>query len=183
MTVAGRRIETLEDLSPAPGGLLFVGLSPSPVSVASGHYHQGRLGRRFWSRLIQAGLLPPDTDVSRADDALVAAGHGITDLTKEPRRRNDATDEQLRAGVGLLWQRTALSRPGAVVFIHKRAAEMAAGRPLPATWGALDGVALAARPCFLMPAAAAPPAEVEDALNFLRNLGHSIRVRPRDRLP
>ena len=46
--VGGRPVETLADLPPERGRLLFVGLNPSPVSVAAGHYHQGRLGRRFW---------------------------------------------------------------------------------------------------------------------------------------
>ncbi|HEY6058938.1 MAG TPA: hypothetical protein VIV06_12970, partial [Candidatus Limnocylindrales bacterium] len=39
----GRPLETLADLPPVRGRLLFVGLNPSPVSVEAGHYHQGRL--------------------------------------------------------------------------------------------------------------------------------------------
>src|SRR5512137_361598 len=99
----GLPVETLADLPPEPGRLLFVGLNPSPVSVAAGHYHEGRLGRTFWRRLIAATLLPPETDLDTADDALVAAGHGITDLLKLPSPRDDADDATLRAGVGPLW--------------------------------------------------------------------------------
>ena len=94
----GRLVETLADLPPLRDRLLFVGLNPSPVSVEAGHYHQGRLGRAFWGRLMQATILPADTDLGAADDALVAAGHGITDLHKLPSPRDDASDAVLRAG-------------------------------------------------------------------------------------
>jgi TDG/mug DNA glycosylase family protein len=174
LTIGGRVIETLADLPPERGRLLFVGLNPSPVSVAAGHYHQGRLGRRFWSRLGRAGVVPADVAPEAADDALVAAGHGITDLLKLPTPRDDATDAELTAGVGPLWQKIALWRPGAVVFVYKRVATIAAGRALQASWGQLDGVALGGRPCFLMPGPYAPAEEVDEGLNLLRNLAVSV---------
>ena len=127
--VDGVSVETLADIPPLRDRLLFVGLNPSPVSVEAGHYFQGRLGRAFWKRLIVAGLLPADVDIATADDALVAAGHGFTDLLKVPTPRDDASDAVLRAGVGPLWQKVAVWRPAAVVFVWKRAAEIVAGRP------------------------------------------------------
>jgi TDG/mug DNA glycosylase family protein len=172
--VNGRSVETLADLPPLRDRLLFVGLNPSPVSVAAGHYHQGKLGQTFWRRLIKATILPADTSVEAADDALVAAGHGITDLLKVPTARDEATDATLTAGVGPLWQKIAIWRPAAVVFVYKRAAEIAAGRRLDETWGQLHGVALAGRPCFLMPGPYAPRGEVDEGLNFLRNLAASL---------
>jgi hypothetical protein len=102
--VDGRAVDTLADLPPLRDRLLFVGLNPSPVSVEAGHYHQGRLGRTFWRRLMLAGILPPGTPVETADDALLAAGHGITDLLKAPTARDEASDKVLTAGVGPLWQ-------------------------------------------------------------------------------
>ena len=128
LTIGGTPVETLADLPPERGGLLFVGLNPSPVSVEAGHYHQGTLGRRFWSRLGRAGIVPSGVAAIDADDALVAAGHGITDLLKRPTPRDTATDAELTAGVGALWQKIAVWRPGAVVFIYRRAATTAAGR-------------------------------------------------------
>jgi TDG/mug DNA glycosylase family protein len=176
--VDGRSVETLRDLPPARGGLLFVGLNPSPVSVEAGHYHQGRLGQTFWRRLMRAGILPRDTSLAEADDALVAAGHGITDLLKLPTARDQATDNDLRAGVGPLWQKAAIWRPGAVVFIYKRAAEAVAGRRLAEPWGVLGGVAVAGRPCVLMPGPYAPRESVDEGVNLLRNL---LAALPSDR--
>lgn len=177
VTVAGRPLTSLADLPPERGGLLFVGLNPSPVSVAAGHYHQGRLGRTFWRRLVSAGILPAGTRLETADDALVAAGHGITDLIKRPTPRDVASDAELTAGVGILWQKVALWRPGAVVFVYKRVASTVAGRPLGTRWGTLDGVAVAGRPCFLMPGPYAPEAEVAEGLNLLRNLRTALAGR------
>src|SRR5204863_3828737 len=87
ITIAGTPVETLEDLPPLRDRLLFVGLNPSPVSVSAGHYHQGQLGRTFLRRLMTARVIPPGTPVETADDALMAAGHGITDLLKIPTAR------------------------------------------------------------------------------------------------
>jgi TDG/mug DNA glycosylase family protein len=174
LVVDGRTVDTLADLPPLRDHLLFVGLNPSPVSVEAGHYFQGRLGRAFWGRLIQTGILPGDTPIATADDTLVALGHGITDLHKVPSPRDDATAATLRAGVGPLWQKVAIWRPAAVVFVWKRVAEAVAGRPLAEPWGQLEGVALSGRPCFLMPGPYAPRAQVDAALNFVRNLGASL---------
>jgi len=174
IVVAGRPTDTLADLPPLRDRLLFVGLNPSPVSVEAGHYHQGRLGRTFWRRLMLAGVLPAATPIDTADDALVAAGHGITDLLKLPTPSDEATDAELTAGVGPLWQKIALWRPAAVVFVYKRAASVCAGRQLDESWGQLAGVALAGRPCFLMPGPYAPVNDVAQGLNFLTNLAAAL---------
>jgi TDG/mug DNA glycosylase family protein len=171
----GLPVETLADLPPEPGRLLFVGLNPSPVSVEAGHYHRGRLGQLFCRRLVVARILPAETDLAAADDALVAAGHGITDLLKLPTPRDTASESELRAGVGPLFQKVAIWRPAAVIFVYKRAAEACAGRRIPEGWGRIDGMALAARPCFLMPGPYAPTDEVTAGLNLIRNLGAVIR--------
>ena len=78
-----------------------------------------------------ATVIPRATAIEAADDALMAAGHGITDLLKTPTARDEATDAALTAGVGPLWQKIAIWRPAAIVFIYKRAASIAAGRHLP----------------------------------------------------
>jgi TDG/mug DNA glycosylase family protein len=175
--VGGVPTTTLADLPPLRDHLLFVGLNPSPVSVAAGHYHQGRLGRTFWRRLMLARVLPAGTPIETADDALMAEGHGITDLLKAPTPRDVASDAELVKGVGPLWQKIALWRPAAVVFVYKRAASACAGRPLKEAWGQLPGVALGGRPCFLMPGPYAPVPEVDQGINFLRNLAAALPAR------
>ena len=75
-----------------------------------------------------------------------------------------------------MWQKIALWRPGAVVFIYKRAAEIAAGRRLEEPWGHIEGMALAGRPCFLMPGPYATNEQVDEGLNLLRNLAKSLPV-------
>jgi TDG/mug DNA glycosylase family protein len=176
IVVGEQPTETLADLPPLRDHLLFVGLNPSPVSVEAGHYHQGRLGRTFWRRLMLAEVLPAASPLETADDALMAAGHGITDLLKLPTPRDVATNPELTAGVGPLWQKIALWRPAAVVFIYKRAASVCAGRPLDEPWGHLVDVALAGRPCFLMPGPYAPVDEVDAGLSVLRNLVAALPV-------
>jgi TDG/mug DNA glycosylase family protein len=176
--IDGSLVDTLADLPPLRDRLLFVGLNPSPVSVDAGHYHQGRLGQTFWRRLMTAGVIPHGTPIETADDALMAAGHGITDLLKIPTARDEATDAALTAGVGPLWQKIAIWRPGAVVFIYKRVANTCAGRQLSEPWGHLPGVALAGRPCILMPGPYAPTEQVDEGLNFVRNL---VSALPTDR--
>ena len=170
----GRTVETLADLPPKRDRLLFIGLNPSPVSVTAGHYHQGRLGQTFWKRLMTARVIPSGSPIETADDTLMAAGHGITDLLKLPTPRDEATDATLTAGVGPLWQKIAIWRPAAVVFIYKRAANICAGRPLSEPWGQLPEVALAGRPCFLMPGPYAPIDQVDEGLNFLRTLAAAL---------
>ncbi len=174
--IHGERVETLADLPPLRDRLLFVGLNPSPVSVTAGHYHQGRLGRTFWRRLITAGVLPATTEIETADDALMGEGHGITDLLKVPTPRDEASDAALTAGVGPLWQKIAIWRPAAIVFIYKRAASISAGRDLAEPWGHLPGVALAGRPCVLMPGPYAPVEQVDEGLNFVRNLVAALPI-------
>ena len=84
----------------------------------------------------------------------------------------------MTAGVGPLWQKIAIWRPAAIVFIYKRAASIAAGRELAEPWGHLAGMALAGRPCVLMPGPYATTEQVDEGMNFMRNLASSL---PMDR--
>ena len=94
----------------------------------------------FWRRLMLAGILPPGTDRSRPRTTRSSRPATASPTCSSARRR--ATRRPTRScatGVGPLWQKIALWRPAAVVFIYKRAAEIAAGRPLAEPWGQLDG--------------------------------------------
>lgn len=119
---------TLPDLPPKPGGVLLVGLNPSPSSAARGHYYQGKLGRRLWQRLTTIGLLT-GASPGLEDDAFVALGHGLTDLVKRVTPGlSGLTDNELREGASALEARVRQWRPGVVVFVFKEVAVRALGR-------------------------------------------------------
>jgi TDG/mug DNA glycosylase family protein len=82
----GERIVMLEDLLRPGLRAVCVGINPSPVSVEAGHYYQGPVGQRFFSRLRQAGILA-DHGAGYEDDAAFAAGIGFTDIIKRPTSR------------------------------------------------------------------------------------------------
>lgn len=78
----GEEVETLNDLlRPGLRGVV-IGINPSPVSVAAGHYYQGRNGQRFFDRLEQAGVVTPGDGFE--DDRAFRARLGFTDLVKRP---------------------------------------------------------------------------------------------------
>lgn len=83
----GEKIETLADIVVADLDVLFVGLNPSPVSVARGHYHQGTLGQQFWKLLVDHTILPVPKPGGFHDDLLLRNRLGITDIVKRPSRR------------------------------------------------------------------------------------------------
>ena len=58
--------------------------------------------------------------------------------------------------------------------VYKRGASIVAGRPLAEPWGTLSGVAIAGRPCVLMPGPYAPVEQVDEGINLLRNLGSAL---------
>ncbi|MDQ2910862.1 MAG: hypothetical protein M3R39_07595 [Actinomycetota bacterium] len=111
--------ETLPDIPPRPGGVLLVGINPAPVSVAAGHYYQGRLGRRLWRRLEGIGLLH-DPVPGAEDEAFTRVGHGLTDLVKRPAASaSELGKDELRAGVATLRAKVSEWRPGLVLFAFK----------------------------------------------------------------
>ena len=109
----------------------------------------------------------------------MAAGHGITDLLKLPTARDEATDAELTAG-----RRAALAEDRHLAAGRGRVHLQARGDDLRRPGAARDrgvtcpGVALAGRPCFLMPGPYAPVEQVDEGLNFLRNL---VSALPADR--
>jgi TDG/mug DNA glycosylase family protein len=112
----GKAIETLADVPPKPGGVLIVGINPSPVSVAAGHCYQGTLGRRLWARLRQLRVLR-ETDLGREDEALAEEGHGLTDIVKRSTRSAaEVTHEELTAGAKEVLKKIRRWQPGLILF-------------------------------------------------------------------
>lgn len=144
--LAGAELETLPDIAPKSGAVLLVGINPAPVSVAAGHYYQGRLGRRLWRRLENLGLLR-DAEPGAEDEAFAAAGHGLTDLVKRPTPSSDLLSKaELAEGVDTLRAKIREWHPGLVLFAFREPAVRLLGRDItPGVCGEVEGV-----PAFLL---------------------------------
>lgn len=155
--LTGAAPATLPDIAPQPGGVLLVGINPAPVSVAAGHYYQGRLGRRLWRRLEGVGLLR-DALPGSEDEAFAAAGHGLTDLVKRPTPSSDLlSGAELRSGAEVLRQKILEWHPGLVLFAFRAPAVELFGRHVgPGRCGEVEGV-----PAFLLSGPYSPRAEAE----------------------
>jgi TDG/mug DNA glycosylase family protein len=118
----GGEVETLKDLL-APGlRAVCVGINPSPVRVAAGHYYQGRAVQRFFGRLREAGVIPGALE-GYEDDVAFDSGIGFTDIVKRP----TASAKELRAveyehGREVLEAKLERFRPELVIFTFKRTA-------------------------------------------------------------
>lgn len=133
------RIDTLDDLIPPNPKLIFVGINPSIISVKKGHYHQGRLGKRFWKRLNDYSIVHLENGFE--DDQLLSQGFGITDLVKLPTARgHQLRKEDFVLGHKLLQKKLAKWNPKLVCFIYKTAAQEMLGIKLTKRSGFLKGL-------------------------------------------
>ena len=164
-TWMGEQVTTLADLLRPGLRAVVVGINPSPVSVAVGHYYQGRLGQRFYARLEQAGVMD-HPDGGFEDDAAFAAGIGFTDVVKRPTRRAEGLRPgELQHGRALLEDKLAGMQVGKVLFTFKAGAEALLG-PLRGH-GLIAGQELAGAEVFVMPG---PMERTERVRRALRQL-------------
>ena len=163
----GKSGNTLPDLRPRPGGVLVVGINPSPRSAQRGHYYQGKLGLRLWKRLAHVGLLR-DAVPGLEDVALVAAGHGLSDVVKRVTSSGaELTAQELREGAKALRAKLRDWRPALVLFVFKDAAVHALGRRdlSPGPCGELEGI-----PAFLLSGPYAKTADAKRVDEALRRI-------------
>lgn len=144
----GAEVETLEDLLvPGLSGVV-VGINPSPVSVAAGHYYQGRVGQTFFRRLSEARVLPKGDGYE--DDRAFAAGLGFSDVVKRPTpRAADVTPEEMEHGRALLEAKLGEFEVPRVLFTFKGAAVTLLGEF--DGHGLRPGAPLAGAEVFVMP--------------------------------
>jgi TDG/mug DNA glycosylase family protein len=118
----GEQVETLADLLRPGLRAVCVGINPSPVSVAAGHYYQGPIGRRFWQRLQRVDVIEA-SDTGREDDAAFLAGVGFTDIVKRPTARANAISAaEFEHGRELLAEKLRRHRPALLIFTFKKTA-------------------------------------------------------------
>jgi TDG/mug DNA glycosylase family protein len=154
----GVDVLTLADVPPDEGRVVLIGINPSPVSVAAGHYYQGTLGKRLWARLEAIGLLG-DAGSPWEDERWRAAGNGLTDVVKRPTpSAKDVTDDEMALGGELLRAKLTTWRPGLILFPFLASAEAVIGeKPSPGPGPAIDGI-----PTFRLAGPYASSAEVDD---------------------
>jgi double-stranded uracil-DNA glycosylase len=165
----GNIIITLEDLLRPGLRAVCVGINPSPVSVAAGHYYQGQLGQRFFGRLRRIGMLP-EASGSFDDDVAFAAGIGFTDIVKRPSpSARGLAPAEFRHGRHLLEAKLDTIRPRLVVFTFKQAARVLFGSFTGS--GFVSGLGLGQSQVFVMPA---PFERRETADATLRALAEAV---------
>jgi len=173
----GEEIETLADIVKEDLEVLFVGLNPSPVSVARGHYHQGRLGQQFWKLLVDHQILPAPGPSEFHDDFLLRNGFGITDIVKRPSKRADLDPTDLEYGRVLLADKINYLEPRIVCSVYKTAIEAVSGQKLKNIWGPTN-LRLGKSVVFILPFPYRPADEIKA---YAGQLGVLIEANPDDR--
>lgn len=103
-----------------------VGINPSPVSVAAGHYYQGKLGKRFWQRLKASGVVGPLRPGCEDSDAF-EDGMGFADLLRYPSANaRSIAMRELRAAVPDFERRIAATGCKRLIFVFGAAYRAAA---------------------------------------------------------
>ncbi len=121
LLIDGQPVQTLADILPEAGPMimLIIAKTPAPVSVAAGHYFQGRQGQMFWNRLKEYGLLTVPDSV-QPDEVLLAHGYGLTDIAKAPREFGiEPSAAEYRAGLDRILGLVATLRPRVTLFVYK----------------------------------------------------------------
>lgn len=114
---------TLTDIWPDNPRAMIVGLNPSPVSVAAGHYYQGRSGQRQLRRLVEASVIGPPHG-STFEEAALAAGIGFTDIVKRPTRgERGVSATEIEHGRASLQEKLAVATIPAVICVFRHPAK------------------------------------------------------------
>lgn len=141
---------------------------PSPISVDAGHYYQGPIGRRFWQRLCQAGVIEA-AGTGREDAAAFISGVGFTDIVKRPTpRASEIPAAEFTYGREQLSEKLRSYRPAFLVFTFKKAATALLG-PFEGH-GHRPELDFAGIPIFVMPGPYERSDRVTSALSQLREM-------------
>ena len=147
--LASYRGRTLPDLLGDDVRLLFVGINPGLLTVAT-QSHFGRRGNRFYPALFRAGIIDHVIDASGGFDPADVAhlkdrGIGITSLVAgATARAGELSVAELKAGAVALAERVALIRPRVVAMLGITAYRVAFDRPKAVVGRQPDGLSGAA---------------------------------------
>jgi double-stranded uracil-DNA glycosylase len=161
----GRQVETLEDLLKPKLRAVCVGINPAPTSVRAGHYYQGPLGQKTFSRLHHAGVVPAGRGGWQDDEAF-AAGVGFTDIVKRPTERaSHVRAEEYEHGRALLNAKLEQFEPQLVIFTFKETAKKLFGNF--AGNGFVSGLEIGGSAVFVMPGPYEPASTANKTLDEL----------------
>ncbi len=139
----GTRVLSLRDVWPEHTRAAIVGINPSPVSVAAGHYFQGPVGKRQLRRIADAlGWDVPNTGFF--EEPGLAQGVGFTDIVKRPTPREvGVTAAELAHGRELLAIKLASRHVRLVIAVYRQPVAALLGvegkpglQPTRTSWGA-----------------------------------------------
>lgn len=169
-TWRGKKVDTLADILAPDLTCVFLGLNPSPVSVAAGHYMQGTLGKQFWKLLHKHGILAPSSNGHYPDELLLDNGFGFTDLAKCPTpRATGLTRDDVETGRELLREKIERYRPRILCSVYRSSIETLTGRRYPKQYGLLPDT-IGDTKLFAAPFPYRPTAEVDKRFAELRQL-------------
>ncbi len=123
--VGNRSVLTLREYVSPGLKAIFVGINPSPVSVSIGHYYQGKLGKRFWSRLREFEIIF-DLPSSKEDLHACNKGFGFADISRVPTARSHQLSRQDKklAAVGFVEKLRRLPDRPLIIFVFSEAAKL-----------------------------------------------------------
>ena len=139
----GARVLSLSDVWPEHPRAAIVGINPSPVSVAVGHYFQGPVGRRQLRRIADAlGWDVPDDGYF--EEVGTAHGVGFTDIVKRPTSREvGVSAAELAHGRTVLATKLASRHVRLVIAVYRHPVAALLGaegkpglQPTRTSWGA-----------------------------------------------
>ena len=108
--------KTVPDLLAPNLKVLFCGINPGLYTAAIGH-HFGRPGNRFWPAMFDAGFTPRLFSPYESAE-LLKLGYGITNLVdRATTAAAELSDEELRAGGGLLTVKVERYKPRYVAVL------------------------------------------------------------------
>jgi len=174
-TWRGQRVETLADILAPDLVCVFVGLNPSPVSIKTGHYMQGTLGKQFWRLLQTHNILPPSTNGQFPDELLLDNGFGFTDLAKRPTPRAKAlTREDIDTGRDALRKKIERYQPRILCSVYRSSIEALMGRKYTKQFGLLPDTVGETR-LFALPFPYRPATQVAEHFTAFRGLIEETR--------
>ena len=173
---------SLSDILTKNLDIIFVGIHPSIKSVEMGHYHNDRLGKRFWNTIIEGRLFNPKAGVYN-DEILLEQKMGITDIVKRPAKNlKYLFPEDFEEGRNLLFHKIVKYKPRIICSIYKTAFEKLFQTKFTNIQGLQENYRIGKTRVFIMASPFLPKAERLDNIRELRELKEKLKKKKKRRV-